>query len=83
LNIDFPELEIRQMKKRWGSCGKSGAIILNTELVKAPLFCIDYVIMHEICHLKNRSHDYKFYKLLETHMPDWKVRKERLERVII
>lgn len=83
LNVDFPEIKIRQMKKRWGSCGKSGAIILNTELVQAPLFCIDYVIMHEICHLKNRSHDYRFYKLLEKHMPDWKLRKERLEKVII
>lgn len=83
LNADFSEIKIRQMKKRWGSCGKSCAIVLNTELIKAPLFCIDYVIMHEICHLKNRSHDYKFYKLLEKHMPDWKLRKERLERVVI
>ena len=83
LNVGYPELKIRQMKKRWGSCGKSGSIVLNTELIKAPLFCIDYVIMHEICHLRNRSHDYKFYKLLEKHMPDWKLRKERLERVII
>lgn len=83
LNVDFPEIKIRQMKKRWGSCGKSGAIILNTELIKAPLFCIDYVIMHEICHLKNRSHDIAFYKLLKKHMPDWEIRKDRLERVTI
>ncbi|OGL46878.1 MAG: hypothetical protein A2W05_01680 [Candidatus Schekmanbacteria bacterium RBG_16_38_10] len=83
LNVIHPEIRIRHMKKRWGSCSKSGAIVLNTELVKAPLHCIDYVIMHEICHLKNRPHNNRFYKLLEKHMPDWKQRKERLEKVII
>jgi predicted metal-dependent hydrolase len=83
LNVIYPEIRIRHMKKRWGSCSKSGALVLNAELVKAPLHCIDYVIIHEICHLKNRPHDNGFYKLLEKHMPDWKQRKERLERVII
>lgn len=83
LKVIYPKIRIRHMKKRWGSCSKAGAIVLNTELVKAPLHCIDYVIMHEICHLKNRPHDNGFYKLLEKHMPDWKLRKERLERVII
>jgi predicted metal-dependent hydrolase len=83
MNVIYPEIKIRHMKKRWGSCGKAGAIVLNTELVKAPLHCIDYVIMHEICHLKISSHDNGFYKLLEKYMPDWKLRKERLERVII
>jgi len=83
LNVIHPKIRIHHMEKRWGSCSKSGAIVLNTELVKAPLHCIDYVIMHEICHLKNRPHDNGFYKLLEKHMPDWKLRKERLEKVII
>lgn len=79
MNVNQPEIKIRQMKKRWGSCGKSGAIVLNTELVKASLHCIDYVILHEICHLKISSHNNGFYKLLEKYMPDWKLRKERLE----
>jgi predicted metal-dependent hydrolase len=83
MNVNHPELKIRNMKKRWGSCRKAGAIVLNTELVKAPLHCIDYVIMHEICHLKNSPHNNGFYKLLEKHMTDWKLRKERLEKVII
>lgn len=83
LNVIHPKIRISHMKKRWGSCSKAGAIVLNTELVKAPLHCIDYVIMHEICHLKNRPHDNGFYKLLEKYMPDWKLRKERLERVVI
>ena len=83
MDVIYPEIKIRHMKKRWGSCSKTGAIVLNTELVKAPLHCIDYVIMHEMCHLKNSSHNNGFYKLLEKHMPDWKLRKERLEKVII
>lgn len=83
MNVNHPEIKIRQMKKRWGSCSKAGAVVLNTELVKAPLHCIDYVIMHEICHLKISPHDNRFYKLLEKYMPDWKLRKGRLEKVII
>lgn len=83
MDVIYPEIKIRHMKKRWGSCGKAGAIVLNTELVKAPLRCIDYVIMHEVCHLKISSHNNRFYKLLVKYMPDWKLRKERLEKVII
>lgn len=83
MDVIYPEIKIRHMKKRWGSCRKAGAVVLNTELVKAPLHCIDYVIMHEICHLKISSHNNGFYKLLEKYMPDWKLRKERLEKVII
>jgi predicted metal-dependent hydrolase len=83
LSVKFPEIKIRHMKKRWGSCSKNNSITLNTELIKAPIHCIDYVIMHEICHLKNGSHDNGFYKLLKKYMPDWEIRKERLERVII
>ena len=70
------------MSKRWGSCGKSGDILLNVELVKASLYCIDYVIMHELCHLRVHTHNNGYYKLLSKYMPDWKERKERLEKVL-
>lgn len=73
----------RRMAKRWGSCGKSGVIMLNTELAKAPVHCIDYVIIHELCHLKYRNHSKEFFALLTACMPDWERRKERLERVVI
>jgi len=72
----------RRMDKRWGSCGNSGSIILNTELAKAPIHCIDYVITHELCHLKHRNHSKDFLSLLTICMPDWERRKERLERVV-
>jgi len=78
-----PEVRYRRMKKRWGSCSEKGVIMFNTELVKAPTHCIDYVIIHELCHLLCPHHDKKFYRLLERILPDWEKRKERLEKVII
>ena len=78
-----PEVRYRRMKKRWGSCSGKGVIMLNTELVKAPTHCIDYVIIHELCHLLYPHHDRKFYHLLGRVLPDWEKRKERLEKVVI
>ena len=83
MKVPEPEVCYRRMKKRWGSCSGNGVLMLNTELVKAPLHCIDYVIIHELCHLLFPNHDRKFYQLLGRILPDWKNRKERLEKVII
>jgi predicted metal-dependent hydrolase len=81
--MPYPELCVKRLSKRWGSCSKAGDMLLNTELVKAPLYCIDYVIMHELCHLKEHTHSNGYYKLLSKHMPDWEKRKERLERILL
>ena len=78
-----PLLSIRHMQKRWGSCSPARRITLNTDLLKAPLPCIDYVIVHELCHLLHSNHDRKFFRLLQQIMPDWEKRKHRLERVRI
>ena len=74
-----PVLRLRAMAKRWGSALKSGVICLNPELVRAPSVCVDYVIAHEICHLKHPDHGREFWSLLSRVMPDWRVRKQRLE----
>jgi hypothetical protein len=71
--------KIRKMKSRWGSCSSFGKITLNFELIKTPLECIDYVIAHELCHLKYFNHSTKFYSLLSKIMPDWKQHKTRLK----
>lgn len=73
-------LYIQEMENRWGSCTPKGKIILNTELIKAPKPCIEYVITHELCHLIHRDHTKAFFELLETEMPDWKRWKDKLER---
>jgi predicted metal-dependent hydrolase len=83
-DVEKPEIGIRHMKTRWGSCFESKKIILlNSELIFAPTFCIEYVILHELIHLKYRNHDKNFYKLLDTLMPDWKKRKEILDIEIV
>ena len=76
-------LHIKTMQTRWGSCSPSGRITLNTELIKAPKACIEYVIIHELCHLIHPNHNKKFYRLLTTLMPDWDKWKDRLERSMV
>lgn len=78
-----PQLSYRWMKKRWGSCDKNGKIHLNLELIKTPKKCIEYVIVHELCHLKYLNHSNAFYTLLEKVYPDWKATKDRLERLMV
>ena len=79
-----PLLRIRRMKSRWGSClpGK-GIITLNKRLLEAPRGCIQYVILHELCHLIHPDHSKRFYGLLAAWMPDWKEWKTRLEETVL
>ena len=78
LNLDYPELTIRQMETRWGSCTPEGKIILNLKLIQVPKVYIDYVVMHELCHLKEHHHGRRFYELLDRVMPDWRRKREEL-----
>ena len=78
-NISQPELKIRRMKKRWGSCPEGNTILLNTELIKTSKYCVDYVVVHELCHLIYPHHNIKFYELLTRILPDWEKRKDKLE----
>lgn len=70
---EYPEIKLRKMKARWGSCYyKKGKIVLNTELFKYPLKCVEFVLLHELCHFKEPNHSKAFYSLLTDFMPDWK-----------
>ncbi len=74
-----PPTSVRHMKKQWGSCSSLGRVSLNWNLVKAPMECIDYVITHELCHLREHNHSKKFYALLDRYASDWKPIKTRLD----
>ena len=82
MNVSPKGIYIKQMENRWGSCTRSGKIILNSELIKAPRPCIEYVITHEMCHLLHPNHTKEFFALLSSIMPDWEKWKNKLERVM-
>ena len=74
-----PPWKIRRMKKQWGSCSPKGVLTLNPLLVKAPRECIDYVILHELCHLKEHNHSRNYYRWLSRLCPRWEITKARLD----
>ncbi len=77
---ETPPIRIRTMQTQWGSCSPNGCLTLNPHLVKASRDCIDYVILHELCHIAEHNHSERFYRLMNQVMPDWKAVKERLDR---
>lgn len=76
-----PRVSVREMRSRWGSLSPGGQMTLNSRLVQAPRPCIEYVIVHELCHLARRDHSPEFFSMLGQVMPDWQARKQRLEKV--
>lgn len=79
MGVGPENLVVQAMPTRWGSCTAKGKIILNPELIKAPKICIEYVIIHELCHLIHRHHTKAFFELQSTLMPDWERWKSKLE----
>jgi predicted metal-dependent hydrolase len=77
-----PPTRLQFMKVQWGSCSPAGRITLNPLLVKAPRECIDYVLLHELCHLLHHNHSPRFYKTLDRHMPRWRTIKEKLDNMV-
>ncbi|MBD3646384.1 MAG: M48 family metallopeptidase, partial [Pseudomonadales bacterium] len=77
-----PRLVTRKMKARWGSCSSTQQICLNSLLIQRPAEAIDYVITHELCHLRHFAHNRSFYRLLERVMPDWRLRAGLLETTV-
>lgn len=75
-----PELiKIKDQQKRWGSCSQNGILRFNWRIVMAPISIIDYVVVHELCHLKVKNHTQKFWKLVSLAIADYKKRREWLK----
>ena len=82
MDVKANKVGIRQMKTRWGSCNHPKKTIwLNLDLIKKPSFCIEYVLVHEFCHLKEVKHNKAFLKLMDKNMPKWKMYKEILNKM--
>ncbi len=77
-----PELKIRKMKSKWGVCNVTNNIItLNLELIKLDPVCLNYVIFHELCHLKHPNHSKDFWREVEIYVPDYKIIKKMMKNV--
>ncbi len=74
-----PPFRLLRMSRQWGSCSPVGQITLNPHLVKTQRACVDYVIIHELAHLKHHNHGQGFFKVLEQHVPDWRIHKQTLD----
>lgn len=81
LRMGEPRLRMRRMSRRWGSCTPLGVVTLNPELVRVPIGCIEYVIVHELCHRKVMNHGPGFERMLSRTLPDWRARQNRLNRI--
>lgn len=74
--------QVQKMKTKWGSCNiEERRILLNLELAKKPIPCLEYIILHELLHFKERQHNDRFKALLDTYMPDWRSRRDLLNRM--
>lgn len=81
LGVEVEHLYVQQMKTRWGTCNpKARSIRLNTELVKKPLDCLEYVVVHELAHIVDPSHGKAFIELLDSHLPGWRGARDRLNQ---
>ena len=74
------KINFQEMPTRWGSCTVKNKLIFNPRLIHVPKRCIEYVIMHELCHLIHKHHNKDFFELLTLKMPDWEKRKEKLDK---
>lgn len=79
LDVDVPEVRIQRMRTKWGSCNtKTNRVLINLELAKKPVSCVQYILAHELTHLRVRHHNRQFSGVLESIMPDWRCHRDVL-----
>ena len=83
LGVGQPPLRISSARTRWGSCSHHGGIALNWRLIFMPLAIVDYVVAHELAHLKEMNHSPRFWSVVEQLCPDWRVRRLELRQLAL
>ena len=79
IGVDAGRLFVQRMRTKWGSCNvASRSIRLNTELAKKPRECLEYIVVHELVHLRERTHGARFIALMDRHLPNWRHRRQAL-----
>jgi predicted metal-dependent hydrolase len=82
MGIAVSRLYVQRMKTKWGSCNhRSGSIRLNTDLVRKPRECLEYIVVHEMAHLLEPTHNARFISLMDQYMPKWQSHREVLNRL--
>jgi len=82
IGVRHAHVGIRRMKTKWGSCNTdTRRILINLELAKKPIECLEYIIVHELVHLHERKHNDRFIALMNNFMPDWRERRDELNRL--
>lgn len=79
LDVEYNQIRIKEQRSRWGSCSKKGNLNFNWKLVIAPPDVIDYVVVHEVCHLRHMNHLQDFWRCVETVLPDYRDSKNWLK----
>ena len=80
VGVPAPKVLVREQQKRWGSCDAAGAVRFNWRIIQAPMSLVDYVVVHELVHLRHRDHDAAYWQALGRVMPDYEARRRALKR---
>jgi predicted metal-dependent hydrolase len=81
IGVEINGWQVRQMKNKWGSCDiENKTIRLNLEIVKKPIICLEYIIVHELVHLLERQHNDRFIELMNKYLPNWRLLRDELNR---
>ena len=80
-NFQFNRISIKNQRSRWGSCSTKKNLNFNWKLILTPSLCLDYVVVHELCHLKQMNHSANFWGLVKDIMPDYKIHRRRLKNM--
>jgi len=78
IGVQPARIQIRDQRSRWGSCSTRGTLSFNWRLVLAPFDVLDYVVVHELCHLREANHSRRFWRLVEQRRPDWRIHRDWL-----
>lgn len=83
LNIPFQKLTIKSLKSKWGSCSWDNNITINLKLIHLPVHFLEYVVIHESCHLKEKNHSERFWSLVQKYFPEYKKVRSGLKKILI